>query len=654
MDRNWTHGVLPSVATILWLLLLIIPVQADPPVGYYNPANGLVGEPLRQALHDIINDHQRFPYTSSATDTWDIVGAADEDPANPANVITIYRNTSVPWSFQNTADGWNREHSWPSSYGYTNDNSCNYPYSDAHQLRASSPSYNSARSNRPYDWCTGGCSSFAAEGTPFTNLSGGFGSSGSWQVWEDRRGDLARGILYMETRYDGGTHSVTGCSEPDLRVTDNRALIVSNTSANLSVAYMGLLSTLLEWHMEDPVSAVEQLRNDVVFGYQGNRNPYVDHPEFVCLIWSCPSSDTTPPSVPTGLSAAAATECQVSIDWLDNTESDLSGYTVYRSLAAIGPFTVLTTTSGTSTHIDTTVTGGTEYFYSVSAIDVSGNESAMSGAASAVALTGPGCGGPGPDPGAVNLIISELMPNPAVVSDAVGEWFEIFNRGTATVDLDGWTIRDDDTDLHLISAPAGLLISPHQFLVLARDGTFSTNGGVAADYVYSGNVILANSVDEVVLIDPLGQEQARIIYSSATWPYLAGFSAQLNDLLAPNPGDPTVWVTSASPYGAGDFGSPGGPGSATMPPPPGPQQFIRGDANFDSAVDISDPVLILDLLFGATTMLVCADSGDANDDGAIDISDAISVLQTLFNGAGPLPPPYPDVGEDPTSDALGC
>jgi hypothetical protein len=91
-----------------------------------------------------------------------------------------------------------------------------------------------------------------------------------------------------------------------------------------------------------------------------------------------------------------------------------------------------------------------------------------------------------------------------------------------------------------------------------------------------------------------------------------------------------------------------------MPPPPGPQQFIRGDANFDSAVDISDPVLILDLLFGDTSMLVCADSGDANDDGSIDISDAISVLQTLFNGAGPLPPPYPDVGEDPTSDALGC
>ncbi|MDE0960391.1 MAG: endonuclease [Planctomycetota bacterium] len=642
------------VLLLQWFCLLSTgPLQADPPPGYYNPANGLAGEALRQALHSIIDDHQRFPYTSSATDTWDIVGAADEDPANLANVINFYRNTSVPWSAQNTSNGWNREHTWPSSYGYTNDNSCNYPFSDVHHLHAASPSYNSARGNSPYDWCSTSCSSWSAEGTPFSNLATGSGNSGSWQVWEDRRGDAARSIFYMETRYEGGNHSISGCSEPDLRLTDNRSLIVSNTSANQSVAYMGLLSTLLEWHIEDPVSAEEQLRNDVVYGYQGNRNPYIDHPEYACMIWVCPTSDTTPPSIPNGISAVAG-ECQVTVDWADNSESDLSGYFVYRSTVAVGPFTLLTTTGAVSNLIDTAVAGATQYHYQVTAIDVSGNESFAGSTVSAVPLTGQGCGAPPPDPGAVNLIISELMPNPAVVSDAAGEWFEIFNRGTDTIDLNGWTIRDDDTDLHQINAPGGLLIAPYEFLVLARDGNVATNGGVVADYVYGGNLILANSADEVVLIDPLAVERARVMYSSATWPYLAGFSAEILDLLAIVPGDPTVWITATTPYGSGDLGSPGGPGSAIIPPPPGPRSFIRGDANRDSAVDISDPILLLDLLFGNSTQLSCEDAGDANDDGSIDISDAVAVLQALFSGAGPLPQPYPLEGDDPTPDALGC
>ncbi len=644
-------AILPLILSMMWILGAGSPVQADPPAGYYDAANGLAGEPLRLALHGIVDDHQRFPYTSSATDTWDIVGAADEDPSNLANVITIYRNTSVPWSFQNTTDGWNREHTWPSSYGYTNDNGCNYPYSDVHQLRASSPSYNSARSNRPFDWCTSTCDSFIAEGTPFSNLSSGFGSGGSWQVWEDRRGDIARGILYMETRYEGGTHGVTGCSEPDLRVTDNRALIVSNTSANQSVAYMGLLSTLLEWHLEDPVSPQEQLRNDVVFGYQQNRNPYVDHPEFVCLIWACPTTDTTPPAIPSGLTAVP-TQCQVGLDWLDNAESDLAGYSVYRATDPLGPFSLLTSTAIFSQYFDFPVDAGTQYYYQVTAVDISGNESAASSVASAIPLSGAGCN-PNP-PARVDLIISELMPNPAVVSDAVGEWFEIFNRGTETVDINGWTLRDDDTDSHVISSPGGLTIAPNQFLVLARDGDSAANGGVIADYVYGGNLILANSVDEVVLVDLSAVEQARVIYDSNTWPYSSGFSAEISDLLTITPGSPAQWTTASSVYGLGDFGSPGDEGSATLPPPPGPQLFIRGDSNFDGMVDISDPILILDLLFGSTTQLPCEDSSDCNDDGAIDISDAVSVLQALFSGTGPLPPPYPAAGEDPTVDGLGC
>ena len=108
-------------------------------------------------------------------------------------------------------------------------------------------------------------------------------------------------------------------------------------------------------------------------------------------------------------------------------------------------------------------------------------------------------------------------------------------------------------------------------------------------------------------------------------------------------------------YGLGDFGTPGNEGSATLPPPPssgGP--FIRGDANQDLSVDISDPIMLLEYLFGSGIPLTCPDAADGNDDGELNIADAVGILQFLFNNAGPLPAPYPDAGEDPTSDSLGC
>ena len=639
------------VAVVLLLALALpLPLSADPPAGYYDPALGLTGESLRLALHEIIDDHSRFPYTSSATDTWDIVSEADRDPGLPANVITIYRNSSVLSSDHNTPTGWNREHSWPSSYGFTNDGSCNYPYSDAHQLRASSPSYNSARSNRVFDWCISGCSEYTAEGVPFSNFGSGFGNNGSWQVWEDRRGDLARQMFYMETRYEGGTHGITGCSEPDLRLTDDRSLIISNTSANQSIAYMGVLETLLLWHLEDPVDAREQLRNDVIGSYQGNRNPYVDHPEWVCQIWTCSGADLTPPAAPSGLTANPG-ECQVLLDWLDNGEADLAGYSVYRSTSSGGPYDLIASVAaGTSNHSDGSGTVATPYFYVVSAVDTSGNESATGNEASAASQTGPACSPP--DPGEIDLVISEVMANPQAVFDSAGEYFEIYNRGTATVDLAGWTIRDDDVDSQLIVAPGGLLIAPGEFLVLGNNSNSAQNGGHPTDYVYSA-FFLANSVDEVVLGFTQGAafvEVSRVNYTSSTFPYGAGVAMELIDLATIDTNTPVAWEAATETFGLGDFGTPG-----SGPVPPGPDaDFIRGEVNLDGVIDISDPITILESLFGTMGPLPCADAGDVNDDGLINLSDVIFGLGVIFVG-DPLPTePYPLAGPDPTADSLGC
>ena len=94
-------------------------------------------------------------------------------------------------------------------------------------------------------------------------------------------------LFYIDVRYEGGTHGGTGADEPDLILTNDRELIAnSNTGSNESIAYMGILNTLLEWHRDDPVDQVERRRNDVVFDFQGNRNPFIDYPKWVLCVFN--------------------------------------------------------------------------------------------------------------------------------------------------------------------------------------------------------------------------------------------------------------------------------------------------------------------------------------------------------------------------------
>jgi hypothetical protein len=82
--------------------------------------------------------------------------------------------------------------------------------------------------------------------------------------------------------------------------------------------------------------------------------------------------------------------------------------------------------------------------------------------------------------------------------------------------------------------------------------------------------------------------------------------------------------------------------------------FVRGDANGDGAVNISDPIFHLNSLFVGGEAVPCPDAADGNDDGFLNISDAIAVLAFLFQGTTPLQPPHPEAGVDPTPDDLGC
>ncbi len=413
---------------------------AAAPADYYNSVDATNAQTLRNSLHEIIDDHTKIPYTSSATDTWDVLEIADQDPSNAGNVIDVYKNASYA-KVGGGNTNYNREHSWPKSYGFPTDRSSNLAYTDLHHLFIANSSYNSSRSNKPYAPCDASCSSKPTDNNnnrggsaQDVNLTTGSGSTGSWQTWPARRGDVARALLYLAVRYEGGMHGVTGNLEPDLILTDDRNLIeASKTGGNESVAYMGLRSTLLAWHHADPVDDFERRRNDAIFQYQGNRNPFIDHPEYVACVFesSCSGlgggtggSDTTAPNAPTGLNATSGTG-SVSLTWAANTESDLASYSIYRSTNATSGFSQVANTTATSFN-DSGLTAGTTYYYQITALDSSNNESAASNTVNGTPSA----------PASVDVWINEFHYDNS--STDQNEGVEV--AGTAGTNLSGWQI----------------------------------------------------------------------------------------------------------------------------------------------------------------------------------------------------------------------
>ena len=150
------------------------------------------------------------------------------------------------------------------------------------------------------------------------------------------------------------------------------------------------------------------------------------------------------------------------------------------------------------------------------------------------------------------LIITEIMPNPAAVSDSRGEWFEILNTDSIVIDLNGWTIMDQGNDTHVITTTNE--IAPGQYMVLGRNGNEAENGGYTADYIYS-SFQLGNTEDEIIIIDGDNNIVDNVSYGNI-FPYSTGVSMYLKNLTY-NSNLDTSWAASFSAYGDGDMGTPG-------------------------------------------------------------------------------------------------
>jgi endonuclease I len=233
---------------------------------YYSTVRNFDGKTLKSSLHEIIDNHNVVPYSDSSFDTHDALKVLDADPNNTSSVILIYSRRAEPIS---TWPNWNREHLWCNSFGIDD----LYPaYSDLHALRACDASVNSSRSNEYYDWSNTNSPSYRFPAHPEAPLCSS--DEDSWEPPDSVKGDIARSIFYMDIRYDGSG--------------DEPSLVLSEDTDNINSLsnYMGKLGAMLQWHVIDPVSDEERLRNDRIYElYQGNRNPFVDHPEWVQKIY---------------------------------------------------------------------------------------------------------------------------------------------------------------------------------------------------------------------------------------------------------------------------------------------------------------------------------------------------------------------------------
>lgn len=274
----------------LWMAWVVPALgQYDPPADYYTTATG-TGATLKSQLHLIISDNYWTSLTGaggtfapngsghvvrSYDDARYALPVTDRDPNNSSRLILAYSGVSVSanWDSGNT---WNREHRWPDSLGL---NGSGPDYSDLHHLVPCNASLNSTRGNNPF-------------GTPIASGACGM-RSGFWYPGDSDQanadfgndtGDVARAIMYMAVRYDGGETSTV----------DLEPATGGNVGDDL-----GDITALLKWHYRDVPSTFERRRNEMVFSstlnptyYQGNRNPFVDHPEFVWTIYGDGASDS--------------------------------------------------------------------------------------------------------------------------------------------------------------------------------------------------------------------------------------------------------------------------------------------------------------------------------------------------------------------------
>lgn len=448
---------------IVGLVLSFASLFAQIPTGYYDGAAGLTGASLKTKLSSIISAgakdngydglYNGYPTTDS-----------DHFYENDGSVLDMYSENPTsadPYNFQqgvkkcgnysSEGDCYNREHVIPQSLF----NSANPMVSDIHFIRPTDGKVNGMRSNNPFG--TVSSPSFTSKNGSKLGPCNAAGFSGTvFEPIDEFKGDIARMIFYFVTRYE--------------------SKLSSFSTGNMlgSSAYPGLqqweLDLLLKWSKNDPVSQTEIERNNASYNFQNNRNPYIDHPEYVDLVWGTTVPDTEAPSTPTNLAVTGSTSNSISLTWTASTDNiNVIGYDIYVD-------GVLKTSSSTNSITVTGLNASTTYSFYIKAKDAAGNISGISNTATGTTTenTGGGsnsntsCGAENFEstPAASSSYTTNTWTNAGIT------WTATDSRTDQTINTKTITVRNGTLSSSTISGGISSLTISTQLKFSGTDGSF--------------------------------------------------------------------------------------------------------------------------------------------------------------------------------------
>lgn len=251
---------------------------------YYKSINlSLTGNSLKIELRTLVkNTHKKIlTYDDLKTKT----ALTDADPNKKGNIILFYTRLSVS-SKWDSGGTWNREHVWPQSTGGFGTSGAG---ADIHHLRPTNPSANTSRGNHPY----GEIANRNSYVKKVNGVNYGYLRSGVFEPLDGVKGDVARIIFYLLLRY---------------AELENKSITCVAQSMDM----------LLKWNAQDPVDDSEKLRNEKAYEIQGNRNPFIDNPEFANAIFSKTSANNATTASPVQVEVSEFNNKIVDIAYLNN------------------------------------------------------------------------------------------------------------------------------------------------------------------------------------------------------------------------------------------------------------------------------------------------------------------------------------------------
>jgi endonuclease I len=523
----------------LLFLLVSITTFAQIPTGYYNNATGS-GYTLKTQLKNIItNGHSPKTYDQlfdlatgyRATDVDDfyendgsVMDMYSENPTStdPYN-YSYYANPSEKCgNYNSEMDCYNGEHLMPQSVY-----SSNMPMvGDIHQVVPTDGYVNNGRGSLAFGETNSPSTTYMNGSKRGTSSVTGY-SGVVFEPIDEFKGDIARCLLYFAVRYE---NQVASWSHPMLNGTSDQ------------VYTDWFIAMLLDWHNNDVVNDRERNRNNKAYIHQGNRNPFIDHPEYVNIIWN-PTPDTEAPTDPTNLIASNPTDQTINLNWTASTDNiAVSSYDIY----------VDGTNSFNTTNTAFTVTGlsaDTNYCFTIKAKDATGNESGFSNQACET-TTNNGVG--------VNCLAESFENIPANngsyltrnwTGDDGGSWIATDARTDQTIDNRAITIRNGSLTAPSTSGGIGNLTVSTKRVFGGTSGTFNlkVNGNIVSTIAYGDqdvvqpitipNINIEGNVS--IVIDGNSVASNRVVFDDLSWTCYTELNVndyQFNDItIYPNP-----------------------------------------------------------------------------------------------------------------------